>query len=165
MSVPHPPVTARCVPVPHPGQVTAGCVPITPVTASLPGQSGRHGPLASRLGGPGEGEGLHFCPPAGQGGEAAIHGHHRNRTGAAGQSLDGMGGPSKKWGEGGARRAPCGLSPPCPPPRKPQEGWPGGKKALVLEQKTKHSFLVLGSLPRAGDEARPGRTGLTRFRH
>lgn len=54
---------------------------------------------------------------------------------------------------------------PVPTPWKPQEGWPGGKKALVLEQKTKHSFLVLGSLPRAGDEAPPGRTGLTRFGH
>lgn len=112
-----------------------------PVTASLPGQP-------HRLGGPGEAEGLHFCPRAGQGGEKQ---HSRVTAGT------GWGPQVNPWTEqevptrsGGkvAPGEPCvdplRLVPPPPPPEA-TGGVAGGKEALILLQKTNHSFLVLGN--------------------
>lgn len=132
--------------------------PPVPGAASLPGQPHRHGPLASRLGGPGEAEGLCFCPPAGQGGEKQ-HSRGTAGTGRGHRPAPGWSGRPQQVG-GAAPGEPHGDPlRPVPPPRKPQEGRLGGKEALILLQKTNHSFLVLGSpaLSRGRGPARENR--------
>lgn len=77
--------------------------------------------------------------------------------GASGQSLDGTGGPNKKRGEGGSRRALCGPSPPCPAPRKPQEGWLGGRRLPFYYKRQTTASLFLGTLPALSGGRGPAR--------